>query len=211
MAYVEWELEGLHYNNCNCDYGCPCQFNALPTYGNCHAIDVYQVDKGHFGKTPLDGLSTVTVYQWPKAIHEGDGSMQVIIDQQADQAQREALCKILHGEETEPGKTGWSLFRSTVTTVYDPIYGEIQLDIDMEARRARLVVPGLIESTGEPIRNPVTGAEHRARVELPDGFVWTIAEMASGTSRVQGKLSMTLTDSFSLFNRVHTTTHGIVR
>lgn len=211
MAYVEWELKGLVYVNCNCAYGCPCQFNALPTYGNCLTVSANQFDEGYFGETRLEGLSTVIVYQWPKAIHEGDGSMQVIIDQRADQAQRDALSKILHGEETEPGKTGWSIFRSTCTTVYDPIYAEIQLDVDMEARRAKLVVPALIESTAEPIRNPVTGAEHRARIELPNGLIWTIGEMASGSSRVKGELPMTFTDSFGLFAKVHATTHGIVR
>jgi hypothetical protein len=23
---------------CNCDWGCPCQFNAKPTHGNCEGV-----------------------------------------------------------------------------------------------------------------------------------------------------------------------------
>ena len=33
-----WEIKGREFGNCNCDYSCPCQFNALPTHGHCHAI-----------------------------------------------------------------------------------------------------------------------------------------------------------------------------
>ena len=31
MATISWELQGTEYGNCNCDYGCPCQFNGRPT------------------------------------------------------------------------------------------------------------------------------------------------------------------------------------
>jgi hypothetical protein len=44
-------------------------------------------------------------------------------------------------------------------------------------------VPGLIETLGEPIRNPVTGVEHRARVQTPEGVEFRIAEASSGTTR----------------------------
>ena len=27
---IKWEIKGREFGNCNCDYGCPCQFNALP-------------------------------------------------------------------------------------------------------------------------------------------------------------------------------------
>ncbi len=37
MTYVDWEIEGRAFGNCNCSYGCPCQFNALPTDGTCRA------------------------------------------------------------------------------------------------------------------------------------------------------------------------------
>ncbi len=37
MTYVDWEIKVRTFGNCNCSYGCPCQFNALPTHGNCQA------------------------------------------------------------------------------------------------------------------------------------------------------------------------------
>jgi hypothetical protein len=211
MPYVEWEIKAREFANCNCAYGCPCQFNALPTHGYCQAVVGYEIDEGHFGDTRLEGLRAVYVGKWPGAVHEGNGEMQVILDERANDAQREALRKILYGEETEPGTTVWNVFMTTITTVHEPLYTAIQFEVDIDARRARLVVPGLIEGSGEPIRNPVTGAEHRARIELPNGFEYTVAEMGSGTSTARASIPMELSDSYGQFAHLHLSTHGVVR
>jgi hypothetical protein len=100
---------------------------------------------------------------------------------------------------------------TTITTVHEPLYTAIQFDVDIDARRARLVVPDLIEASGEPIRNPVTGAEHRARIELPDGFEYTVAEVGSGTSTARAAIPMALSDSYGQFAHLHLSTHGVVR
>ena len=211
MPYVEWEIKASEFANCNCAYGCPCQFNALPTHGHCQAVVGYEIDEGHFGDTRLEGLRAVYVAKWPGAVHEGNGEMQVILDERADDAQREALRKILYGEETELGTTVWNVFMTTITTVHDPLYMAIQFEVDIDARRARLVVPDLIEASGEPIRNPVTGAEHRARIELPNGFEYTVAEVGSGTSTARASIPMELKDSYGQFAHLHLSTHGVVR
>jgi hypothetical protein len=210
MAYVEWEIKGREFVNCNCAYGCPCQFNALPTHGHCRGVVGWQIDEGHFGETPLDGLRTVVVVQWPGAIHEGNGTMQAIIDERANAVQREALRKILHGEEAEPG-TFWNIVSTTMSTVLDPVYRAIQCEINVDARRASVVVPDLIEMAGEPIRNPVTGAEHRARLDMPEGFEFTLAEVGSGTSTITEGIAMELKGSHGHFAHLHLTTHGVVR
>jgi hypothetical protein len=36
----------------------------------------------------------------------------------------------------------------------------------------------------EPIRNPVTGLEHSARINLPNGFEYNLAEMGNTVSAV---------------------------
>ena len=33
-----WEFKGRELVNCSCEYGCNCQFNALPDKGHCHAV-----------------------------------------------------------------------------------------------------------------------------------------------------------------------------
>jgi hypothetical protein len=101
VDYIEWEIKARQFGVCNCDYGCPCQFNALPTHADCMSVTGYEIDEGYFGKTRLDGLRAVLIFKWPGPVHEGDGAMQAIIDQRADEAQREGLHKVLHGEESE--------------------------------------------------------------------------------------------------------------
>ena len=58
-------MKGAHLKNCNCAFGCPCQFNALPTYGDCRAAVGYQIDQGHHGDVSLDGIRAAALYAWP--------------------------------------------------------------------------------------------------------------------------------------------------
>jgi hypothetical protein len=208
---IDWEFQATEFVNCNCDYGCPCQFNALPTYGDCKAIAAYQIDKGHFGDVKLDGLKVVGVFQWPKAIHEGDGRAFLIVDERASEAQRAALLSILSGEHTEPGKTIWNVFAATFAEVLPPEFKPIDIEIDVEARTGTVHVGGFVDMRGEPIRNPVTGAEHRARIDLPDGFEYLIAEMGSGSSTAKGPIAFEVSDSYGQFAHIHLNNQGVVR
>jgi hypothetical protein len=183
----------------------------MPTHGSCEAVVAYAFDDAHFGDTKLDGLNAVYVAQWPGAVHQGEGALQVIIDQRADGTQREAMRAIMYGEETEPGSTMFNIFMSMIDTVHDPIYSEIHFEVDVDERTARLVAPDLVESVGEPIRNPVTGATHRARIELPHGFEYTTAEMGSGTSKTMAAILLDLTDSYGQFANLHLSSNGVVR
>ena len=68
---IAWEIKGREFGNCNCDYSCPCQFNALPTHGKCHGLAVFDIEQGHHGTTRLDGLRGASIFRWPGPIHEG--------------------------------------------------------------------------------------------------------------------------------------------
>lgn len=206
-----WEIRAVEFANCNCNYGCPCQFNAPPTYGNCEAVTCMEVSEGHYGDTKLDGLRFGGVFSWPKAIHEGNGKVQPFVDERATDAQRDAIMKIMTGQDTDPMATVFAVFASTLSEAYDPIFAPIEFSVDVEARRARFVVPGLAECTGEPIRNPVTGEEHRARIDIPNGFEYELAEMGSGTATTQGKIQIKLKDSYGQFAHLHLNNHGVVK
>ena len=67
-------IQGPHFMNCNCEYGCPCQFWGRPTDGTCRAVLAWRIDEGHYGDVRLDGLFAINTYAWPGAIHEGNGS-----------------------------------------------------------------------------------------------------------------------------------------
>jgi hypothetical protein len=208
---VSWEIEGRELVNCNCSYGCPCQFNALPTYGFCQAIGAFAIDRGHYGDVTLDGLKAAMVFRWPGAVHQGGGQCQPIVDVEADERQREAILRIVSGQDTEPFATVFAVFATTMDKVFDPIFAPIHFDVDVDSRRGTIRVDGVIEMNGEPIRNPVTGNEHRARIELPHGFEYEIAEIGSGTSRSSGNVVMELEKSYAQFARIHLSNNGVVR
>lgn len=203
MTAPKWSITARHFVNCNCDYGCPCQFNALPSDGNCRAVVAWDIESGHYEDVRLDGLRGVNTYSWPGAVHQGNGSLQSIIDERADAAQRRALAAVLQGEGAEPGQIMLQIYRAMCATVHEPVYAAIDLEIDVDARRARLHVPGLIETEVEPILNPVTGAVHRARIDLPMGREFHVAEVARGRTRATGAVPLDLSNSHA--HLVHNT------
>jgi hypothetical protein len=206
-----WEIQGRELINCNCSYGCPCQFNALPTHGWCEAMGAIAIDKGHHGDVRLDGMKIAVVFQWPGPIHEGKGKCQPIVDVNASAAQRESLLKIMSGQDTEPFATMFAVFASTVEKVFDPIFTRIDFDVDVEARRGKVRAEGVFELEGQPIRNPVSGKEHRARIHLPHGFEYEIAEIGSASSRSRGNISLEFKDSYAQFAQLHLNNKGVVR
>jgi hypothetical protein len=159
----------------------------------------------------LDGLKVAGIFAWPGPIHEGHGEAVVVIDERASEGQREALLRILGGEDTEPGATIFNVFAATLDKVNDPVFARIDFGVDVDARTARLTVPGLIEARGEPILNPVTGAEHKARIDLPHGFEYAVAEVGRGWAETTGPIHLHLADSHAHFYELHMNQSGVVR
>jgi hypothetical protein len=170
-----------------------------------------EIDSGYHGDTKLDGLRFAGVFRWPGPIHKGGGEAAVVIEERATEAQRDALLRILSGQDTEPGATIFQVFASTLEKLHDPIFAPIDFKVDVDARRAKLKVDGVMEMRGEPILNPVTGAETRARIDLPDGFEYTLAEVGRGWSKATGPIKFELADSYGQFAHVDLCQSGIVR
>ena len=206
-----WVIRGVEYANCNCDWGCPCQFGAPTTYGHCEAIVMGRIDEGNFNDTKLDGLNWALLLYWPGEIADGNGKEQAIIDERADAAQREALEKILHGKATSPGATHFFVYSTTMSEVLETLYAPIELSVDVEGRTADLKIGDLAESTGRPIISKFDGNPVRSRINLPNGFEYTVAEMGNGNSKVRAGISLDLSDSYGQFNVLHMTQDGVVR
>jgi hypothetical protein len=213
MKLVEWSMQGAIVTNCNCSYGCPCQFNSLPTYGDCRAYAFVQIESGRFGDVPLDGLRWGVMASWPGPIHLGNGTFQSIVDARGDERQRAAMEAVSHGKETEPGTLIWQVFSTTVTKVLPTLVKNIELSIDVARCAARVQVPGVVEGNAAPIKNPVTGQNHVARITLPKGFEYTEAEVGSGTGRTSegSGIALDFSDTHAHLARVHWGTRGVVR
>lgn len=105
MADIGWRLEGEWFETCNCAYLCPCivtHQKAQPTEGDCIVAGVYRVDEGNYGDLSLDGLNFVTVIRTPGPMGEGNWTVGAIIDERANDAQRDALSAIVSGKAGGP-------------------------------------------------------------------------------------------------------------
>ena len=197
---IKWRMAGEEIGNCNCNWGCPCQFNAVPTTDHCEALLGWQISDGYFGETRLDGVRFARIYWWPGAIHEGNGVRRTIIDERATKDQREALIALDSGQH---GGLYWEIFAAVCPNLVEPLFAPITVDIDREKRVATIRIPGVAESDTQPIKNPVSGEEHRARIVLPNGFEYKEAEMGNTVScRVSAgdKLTFELENTYAQLN-----------
>lgn len=210
MPKIDWYVEGIEFSNCNCDYSCPCQFEARPTHGNCRGFEVVRIDSGHYGTVSLDGLNVALLYAWPGAIFEGNGEMQGIIDARARPDQRAALATVLYGGETDEAKTHWWVYHAMSSKVHEPLFKPIDFAVDVGARKARVVIPGVLEARAQPIKSPATGQEHRVRIDIPNGIEFEIAEIGSGTTKSAGAIPLDLKDTYGQFNIIRHSGTGVV-
>ena len=208
MAYADWRLEGEWIKNCNCAFGCPCDFNARPTEGSCRGLLGMRITKGHFKDVQLDGLSFFVTVHFPGPLHEGNGEAQPIIDERATPQQREALFEIMSAKHSAEG-TLFHIFTLIVTKMHEPVFAPIEFSFDMQGRTGRLVVPGVLETEIEPIRNPVTNAPHRIQVVMPDGFEHRVGEIASYDIRSTGAIKFETTGTHSTLAHVVQTPQGV--
>lgn len=210
MAQGDWRMKGKWIKNCNCDVGCPCDFNATPTKGHCEGMVGMQIDEGHFGDVDLSGLRWAVVYHWPGALFEGNGTVLPLVDERADGAQREALLTILSGQQQEEG-TFFQIVSTIVNRMIEPRFVPIEFEFDLEGRTARMAVPGVFETVSEPIKNPVTGKHHRIQVAMPDGFEYHLAEIASArVNRATGEIAYDAPGTHSSLAHVEHTPTGVI-
>jgi hypothetical protein len=207
----QWTIHGVEFGNCNCNWGCPCQFGAPTTHGHCEAFVAGHIETGNFNETSLDGLNFGLLLYWPGEIAQGNGREQVLIDERADAQQRSALKAILHGESTTPGATHFYVYNSTMSEVLDTVYTSFETSIDVEARTARVKVGAMVESSGAPIISAFSGEPVRSGIALPGGFEYTFAEMGNGTTTAKGAIELNLADSYGQFNYLNMTQDGVIR
>ena len=174
---VKWALEADYLQACNCDYGCPCEFEAPPTRGFCEGIGAWRISKGQYGNVKLDGLGFGFSAHWPKAIHEGNGTAALLFDERATPQQREALFKIASGEA---GGLPFELIVQTFSTVLEPQY--VPFTFNLKGRDSSVTIGNIVTASFEPIKNPISGEPEGLRVEHETGFMFKSAECISAKS-----------------------------
>lgn len=175
-ARTEWHLQGKGYEFCNCDFGCGCNFGGSPNSkdGSCRALVGMHIEKGRCGDVKLDGLKCAAIVAWPKAIHEGNGKCVFVVEPGTTDKQVGALSQIFTGQL---GGMPWEILGTTFEVVG---LEKAEITIKGDGVKSTFSVGGLAEGRGDAFKNPVTGEEHHANVELPTGFIWTRGECGTG-------------------------------
>ena len=190
---TSWRLNGNVLIACNCDFGCPCNFNARPSHGHCEGGWIWVIGQGHVEDVRLDGLGLALFADWPGAIHEGGGRAACYVDERADESQRGALARVLRGELGGP----WGVFTRTYELVGpDPA----RFEVTMAEHGTRAAIEDVVHLELQAIRNPVTQAEVHPEVVLPEGLVVKRGSLAaSKVFRVQGGVQYDHSGQYAAF------------
>ena len=160
---------------CNCDPGCNCNFGGFPDHGSCEALIGLQINEGNFGDVDLSGVKAVLAIKSPKAIHEGNGTAAVFIDESASEQQVNGLATILTGQV---GGMPWEILATTISALEGPILKSIKMDVN--GTSSGFSIDGILEAKMVPLKNPVTGEDNEVHIVFPHGgLIWNDGDSAT--------------------------------
>ena len=168
MNVPKWQIDMDYIESCNCNYACPCNFIGYPTDGKCETMVGYHISKGSYGDTPLDNTNLVMAASWPGAIHHGNGTVRLHIDESTTEAQRDAIMMIFSGRAKGSGP--FELFSTTFSNIETPVFTRVEVHVD--GRNSWFRVPGMLDVQLEPFTNPVSGEVQDIQVHMPEGFIF---------------------------------------
>ena len=105
MAEQKWTMRGEYMESCNCDYLCPCIYTnpqGPATNDHCTAAMVFRIDEGSSAGIRVDGLKFALMIRSGKVMADGNWVFAGVVDDRADDAQRQALAAIVSGEAGGP-------------------------------------------------------------------------------------------------------------
>ncbi len=169
-------MDADFFQACNCNFGCPCEFEAPPSMGFCEGMGAWRIRKGNYGKLKLDGLGLGFSAHWPAEIYKGNGTAVIFIDEKASASQREALLNIATGKD---GGLPFEVIATTFSKVLDPQFVSFEFKIKGKNGSVRM---GKNATMGfQPIKNPVSGEEESIRIKHATGFIFQEAESLAST------------------------------
>lgn len=202
-------MKGDYIKNCNCSAPCSCDITGLPSPNKeCEGMVGMRINEGEFGGVKLDGIHWLVLYHWPGPLHEGNGTVQAIIDERATEKQRNALLQILSGQA---GNAWFEFLASTITTMHNPLFTPIHFEYDREKRTADVKVEGVIETKSAPLRLPNIEMKQKYVVKLPDGMEYKEFDLAFATVlKGTGEIKFDLQHTHSSLATVEHTEKGLV-
>jgi hypothetical protein len=175
-----WRLSGTGYEFCNCQPGCTCNFSGYPTSsdGSCKAAVANRITSGHCGDVDLSDITALAIFDWPKAIHDGNGKAVFVVPPAVTDAQLDCLAQVYTGQL---GGLPWSILGPMFS-----IAGVVRADVEIDENGidSGFRVAGVGEATGTSLKSPVTGEPHQAAIVLDDGFIWRRGACGQGSFHV---------------------------
>ena len=176
-----WHMKGVITADCNCAWGCPCNFDAPPTYGECLGTYAFRIDEGAYGEVDLAGVAFLWYGYAPGPMHEGNMTGAVVIDAKATDPQFAAIDAL-----TTRGDVGMPFdgFVGLTTTFVEAVRADIEFVSDGTVPHTTVRADGgeVYELVTMRVPNPVTGEEEELYLDKPTGFTSLRSEL--GTSRV---------------------------
>ena len=172
-AAVKWSIEADYLQACNCDYGCPCEFEAPPTQGFCHGIGIWNINRGSYGSVSLDGLGLGFVLDSPAALHLGNITLALFVDEKASEEQRQSLVQIASGQA---GGMPFEIIASLVTNLSGPHF--VPFEVDIQGRNSSGRMGDAASVAFEPVKNPSPESQ-KASVSTTKPASFSKARMSS--------------------------------
>jgi hypothetical protein len=172
-----WRVKGDFLDFCRCSVPCPCTFAQAPTDGECDGIIAWHVREGTFGDVKLDGLNVVGIAHFEGNIWEPEvkAAGGFIIDESADENQRQALGAVFGGQAG-----GWpALFGENFNEILGMEFAPIELAIDDELGSWSLRIADKVSGSAELLSGPTTTPGERLAVHNAPG-----AEVGPGQGAV---------------------------
>ena len=189
---AKWAIEGDYYQACSCDYGCPCQFQAPPIQGFCADISVWTVDKGHHEGVSLDGLAFGVSARWPEALHKGNGTAFVFVDERANEEQRGAIMSIVSGQS---GGLPFEIIAKITPNIVGAEF--VPIEIEGSGSKKTVKMGDKVSAAFDTIKNPVTGEPETPTVVHGSGFFFKEGDVVAATeclSELGGELEFSYPD-----------------
>jgi hypothetical protein len=189
MTTPSWRVNGQYYETCSCEFICPCilgQMAVQPTKESCTFAMAFQIERGTYGTSSLDGLGFIVLGLTPEAMGKGNWSVGLVIDERATAEQRDAITAIASGASGGPmaalsGLIGTFLGVESAPIRFDRsgVTWQVQAStlVDMAAEGAMGINPEIAEpmhldNTGHPASNRLAVAHAKRSHVHALGLQW---------------------------------------